>query len=102
MERIPGAGSLYTRLFKQEKRKAKTKSVDINVSVDVLRNIMNGTGDVILLLSGDGDYLPLLEEVGRHGKQVWLGAFSKDLNPNLRFAADEFINLDSIFFEQPK
>ena len=98
-ESASGTGSLYPRLFNKETKGMKTKSVDINISVDVLRSIMNGTGDVILLLSGDGDYLPLVEEVVRHGKQVWLGAFSKGLSPNLRFAADEFFNLDAIFFQ---
>lgn len=98
---ILGDGSLYPRIFKKGKKESKTKSVDINISVDMLRNIMNGVGDIIFLLSGDGDYLPLIEEVGRHGKQVWLGAFSSGLNPSLRYAADEFIDLDPIFFEKP-
>lgn len=94
-----GKGSLYPRLFNKRARGTKTKSVDINISVDILRNVMNKTGDVIFLLSGDGDYLPLIEEVMRHGKQVWLAAFSKGLSPNLRFAPDDFIDLDKIFFE---
>ena len=99
--RSGGSGSLYPRLFKKQQRGTKTKSVDINICVDALRCVMNHTGDAILLLSGDGDYLPLVEEINRHGKQVWLGAFSNGLSRNLRFAADDFFNLDPIFFEPP-
>ena len=98
---VGGRGSLHPKLFKKEKKGAKTKSVDINIAVDVLRTVMNRNGDVVLLASGDGDYLPLVEEVMRHGKQVWLCAFSKGLSTNLRFAADDFYDLDSIFFERP-
>lgn len=95
-----GSGNLRPSLFKKEKRSAKTKSVDINLTVDMLRHANNGAFDVLFLLSGDGDYLPLVEEIARTGKQIWLAAFSKGLNKNLRFAADEFINLDDIFFEK--
>jgi uncharacterized LabA/DUF88 family protein len=98
---IPGQGNLHPKVFKKESRQTTTKSVDINITVDVLRAAMhaNGHGDVIMLLSGDGDYLPLVEEVMRHGKLVWLCAFSKGFNKHLKFAADDFFDLDAIFFE---
>jgi uncharacterized LabA/DUF88 family protein len=65
----------------------------------MMRSANNGAFDVLFLLSGDGDYLPLIEEITRSGKQVWVAAFSKGLNSNLRFAADEFFDLDEIFFK---
>jgi uncharacterized LabA/DUF88 family protein len=95
-------GTLRPCLFKKEKKSAKTKSVDINLTVDMMRHANNAMFDVLFLLSGDGDYLPLVEEIMRGGKQVWLAAFSKGLNMNLRFAVDEFFDLDEIFFEQPE
>ena len=95
-----GNGSLYPRLFKKQKNGTKTKSVDINISVDVLRTSMTRSGNVIFIVSGDGDYLPLVEEVNRHGLQVWLAAFSSGLSRDLRFASDEFFDLDRVFFEQ--
>lgn len=55
--------------------------------------------NVLMLMSGDGDYLPLIEEVSRRGVQVWLAAFSKRLSSALRYAADEFIDLDKHFFQ---
>jgi uncharacterized LabA/DUF88 family protein len=94
------SGSLVPRVFKKEKKTAKTKSVDINLTVDMLRYATNPQFDVLLLLSGDGDYLPLVEEVSRYGKQVWLAAFSDGLNNAMKLVADEFIDLDELFFEK--
>ena len=92
-------GFLYPKIYKKSSKNTKSKSVDINITVDALRCVINDTGNVVFILSGDGDYLPLVEEINRHGKQVWVGAFSRGLNKNLRYAADEFFDLDSIFFE---
>jgi uncharacterized LabA/DUF88 family protein len=91
------SGCLVPRVFKKGKG-AKTKSVDINLTVDVLRQAANGNVDVLLLLSGDGDYLPLVEEASRSGKQVWVAAFSSGFNVNLKYAADEYFCLDDYFF----
>ncbi|MBU1776123.1 MAG: NYN domain-containing protein, partial [Gammaproteobacteria bacterium] len=96
---IDGFGFLQPRVFKKENKAAKTKSVDINLTVDLLRHALNGPFDALMLFTGDGDYLPVVEEAARHGKQVWIGAFSKGLNADLRFVADQFIDLDKCFFE---
>jgi uncharacterized LabA/DUF88 family protein len=92
-------GTLFPRVFKKERRTSKTKSVDINLTVDMMRHARDSQFDVLLLLSGDGDYLPLVDEIAKNGKQIWVAAFSKGLNRDLRFAADEFFDLDEYFFE---
>lgn len=51
--------------------------------------------------SADGDYLPLIQEIMRQGKQVNLGAFSSGLNPQLPVAVDNFYDLDEIFLRLP-
>ena len=94
-----GQGALMPRLFKKTAKNAKTKSVDINIAVDFLRQTYSDNYEILFLLSGDGDYLPLLEEAGRKGKQVWVAAFSKGLSKSIRFAADEFFDLDKHFFK---
>lgn len=93
-------GSLFPKIYKKQSKKAKTKSVDINMTVDILRHAVQQKFDVVFILSGDGDYLPLIEEVSRQGKQVWVGAFSSGLNSALKYSADEFFDLDEIFFKE--
>jgi uncharacterized LabA/DUF88 family protein len=40
--------------------------------------------DAVLLVAGDGDYVPLVEEVKRAGKQVYVAFLAKNgLSPNL-------------------
>jgi uncharacterized LabA/DUF88 family protein len=51
---------------------------------------------VAVLVTGDGDYLPVVEEVKRFGKRVVLAFFEHSeagLSPELRRAADEFYRL---------
>ncbi len=66
----------------------------------MLRYSQNPQIDVLLLLSGDGDYVPLIEEASRNGKQVWVAAFSDGLNSRIPLIVDEFIDLDEIFFKK--
>jgi uncharacterized LabA/DUF88 family protein len=51
--------------------------------------------DTLFLLSGDGDYIPLIQEVMRQGKKVVVGALTNGLNPRLKHMADMFVDLDS-------
>jgi uncharacterized LabA/DUF88 family protein len=53
----------------------------------------------VYLASGDGDYLPLLQEVMRRGKQVEVLAFSSGLNEQLTYSVDRFLSLDEVFFD---
>jgi len=87
-------GNICPQVFKKEMRSHKTKSVDINIVIDALRHTYNDSMDVLFLLSGDGDYIPLIQEVMRHGKRVFVGAFSDGLNPALRHIPDWFFDLD--------
>lgn len=94
-----GKGTLCPRVFKKQARGRKTKSVDINICVDALRHAYNDSMDALILLTGDGDYIPLIEEVMRQGKQVWVSAFSDGCDSELTRIADAFYCLDDFFFE---
>ena len=90
---------LSPKVFKKPKKSASGKGVDIQMTVDILTHTYQNNIDVIYLLSGDGDYIPLINEVMRMGKQVYVAAFSNGLNPTLKTVADEFTLLDDIYFE---
>lgn len=87
-------------VFKKNKQGTKTKGVDIKMTVDILSNVYHNNLDVVCLVAGDGDYLPLIEEVLSSGKQVYLAAFSKGLNPNLLNYVDKYIDIDEIYFKK--
>jgi len=87
-------------IFKKSNKSAKAKGVDIQLTVDILTHTYQNNLDVVYLISGDGDYLPVISEVMRNGKQVYLAALSKGLNQKLINSVDKFINLDPIFFKK--
>ena len=92
--------TLTPRVFTKLKNRSG-KGVDIQMTVDILSNIYQGNVDSVFLVSGDGDYEPVLAECRRMGKQVYVAALSSGLSPKLRLSADHFIDLDGHFFQAP-
>lgn len=96
---IPEAqAQLVPRIFHKTSQSRKTRNVDINIAIDVMRTAHLRNAELIYLLSGDGDYLPLVDEAMRLGKQVFLSAFSSGLNESLCSSVDLFETLDDVFF----
>lgn len=81
-------------VFKKDQRARSGKGVDIQLSVDMLSHVYRGNVDSILLLSGDGDYAPLLDEVKRAGVLVYVSAFSDGFSSALKDRADAVYELD--------
>ena len=93
-----GEAQLVPRIFHKSSQSRKTRNVDINIVIDVMRAGHLDNIDLIYLVSGDGDYMPLIEEVMRLGKEVNLSAFSSGLNEALVSSVDDFYSLDDVFF----
>jgi uncharacterized protein (TIGR00288 family) len=81
-------------IFKKANRSLSGKGVDIQLSVDMMSHVYRDNVDSVLLLSGDGDYAPLLDEVRRAGVRVYVSAFSDGFNPVLKESADAVNELD--------
>jgi uncharacterized LabA/DUF88 family protein len=62
---------------------------DVGIAVDAIKT--SDSVDAVVLVSGDGDYVPLVEYLKNHGKRVEAMAFGKSTSSRLR---DEFIDLD--------
>ncbi|HEY8706667.1 MAG TPA: NYN domain-containing protein [Burkholderiaceae bacterium] len=86
--------SLSPVVFKKDSKGRSGKGVDIQLSVDVLSHVYRGNVDSILLLTGDGDFAPLIDEVRRAGVLVYVSAFADGFNPTLRERADASYELD--------
>ena len=65
---------------------------DVGIAVDAIKT--SHSVDVVVLVSGDGDYVPLVEYLKNHGKRVEAIAFGKSTSSKLREEVDEFINLE--------
>jgi uncharacterized LabA/DUF88 family protein len=102
---IAARESLWSLGFQPEVFKkvssTRAKGVDIALSRDMLRDAFMDNCDVALLLAGDGDYVPLVTEVKRLGKVVYLAFFeTTGLSPELRLNADRFFSLDAFFSDR--
>jgi uncharacterized protein (TIGR00288 family) len=64
---------------------------DVGIAVDAIR--IAPTVDTVVLCSGDGDFLQLVEYLKNQGKRVEIIAFSRSASSRLKDMADEFINL---------
>jgi len=95
-------GHIVPVVFKKPAKSQKTRSVDIRIVIDVMRHAFSGTIDLVYLASGDGDYIPLITEIMRHGTQVYVGAFSSGLSHEIPYSVDDFFDLDPIFFVDAK
>lgn len=64
---------------------------DVGVAVDAIQ--LSKKLDSIVLVTGDGDFVPLVEYLKAQGQHVEIIAFSKSASGKLREIADDFIDL---------
>ena len=83
-------------VFKKTRKEQKAKGVDIALTKDMLSHAFLGNYNVAVLVAGDGDYIPLIEEVKRLGKQIFVAFISQGLSPELPLVADAFIDVTSM------
>jgi len=72
------------------------KEVDVMLAVDMLSFARNGLYDIAVLVSDDGDFAPVLNELCYMNKTTVFAGFSKTMS--LRNNSDVFIQLDAAFF----
>lgn len=72
---------------------AKKADWDVGLAVDAIK--MSSKLDTIIIISGDGDFVPLVEYLKTNsGCQVEVVAFGKSTSSKLIECADDFIDLD--------
>ena len=64
---------------------------DVGIAVDAIK--MLDMVDVVVLVSGDGDFIPLVEYMKNHGRIVEVSAFRETTSSRLIEAVDKYTNL---------
>lgn len=64
---------------------------DVGITVDAIK--MSRALDVVILVSGDGDYAPLVEYLQYHGVLVEVAAFGETTSSKLKELADDFTDI---------
>jgi len=65
---------------------------DVGLVIDAIR--LSSSVDTIVIVSGDGDFISLVEYLKNQGKRVEVIAFGRSSSSQLREIADEFIDLE--------
>lgn len=71
---------------------AKKADWDVGMAIDAATYATKV--DAIIIATGDGDFVPLVEHVRTHGCQAEVIAFGRSASARLREAADDFIDMD--------
>ncbi|MFC1789365.1 NYN domain-containing protein [Patescibacteria group bacterium] len=70
---------------------AKKADWDVGITIDAVK--ITPSVDTIVLVSGDGDFIQLVEYLKNQGKRMEVMAFGPSTSSKLREVADEFIDL---------
>jgi uncharacterized LabA/DUF88 family protein len=71
---------------------AKKADWDVGIAIDMVRVCPNV--NAVVLVSGDGDFAPVIEYVKSQGKQAEVISFGRTTSLKLKEAADDFIDID--------
>jgi uncharacterized LabA/DUF88 family protein len=92
----------HPEVFKKDKKQTKSKGVDISLAKDFICNAYMNNYDAAVLIAGDADFIPIVDEVKRLGKLVYVISFHGDksgLSRKLQIAADVFFRINESFLE---
>jgi uncharacterized LabA/DUF88 family protein len=70
---------------------SKKADWDVGLAVDAIK--MSPRLDCVVIISGDGDFIPLVEYLQTIGVQVEVVSFGKSTSGKLREAVDDFVDL---------
>ncbi|HKX30648.1 MAG TPA: NYN domain-containing protein [Blastocatellia bacterium] len=76
------------------KKPPRQKGVDTLIAVDMLVGSFTKLFAVAILVAGDADFVPILNEVRRQGVMVVVAAWEKSTSADLKRAADRFLPLE--------
>jgi uncharacterized LabA/DUF88 family protein len=87
---------ITTKNYKTFASGAKKADLDLDLCMDIVRLVDSGAIDTLVLVSGDSDFLPLLEYCSDKGVRVEVAAFDDAAAAILRQSCDLFINLSRV------
>ncbi len=92
----------HAEVLKRKVKGQSAKGVDIALARDLLSHAFHDNYDVAVLVAGDGDFVPLVEEVKRLGKVVYVAFFvgaDFGLSPELDLASDRLFAINDSFLK---
>ena len=79
---------------------AKTVGDDMSMGIDIVED--SQIGDRVIIVSGDGDFVPVVKKIQDKGIKATVVAYKKNTSHDLRHIADDFIDLDPVKYQIAK
>ena len=97
LQAVKGLGyRITTKNYKTFSSGAKKADLDLDLCMDVVRLVDGRAVDCIVLVSGDSDFMPMLDYCSDHGVRVEVAAFDESMSATLRQSCGLFINLSML------
>lgn len=74
--------------------KAKESDVDVYMAVNAVEAVFNDDIDVIVLVTRDTDFLPVIQKAKEHGKETVVIGMEPGFSTALKNAADQVVTLE--------
>ncbi|MFB6214081.1 MAG: TIGR00288 family NYN domain-containing protein [Candidatus Nanohaloarchaea archaeon] len=74
--------------------KDKDSDVDVYMAVNAIEAVFNDNIDIIVLVTRDADFLPVIQKAKEHGKETVIIGMEPGFSTALRNAADQVIELE--------
>ncbi len=75
---------------------AKQMGVDVYLATEVTACAMTSHCDTIIIVSGDGDFIPVIDRVRQTGKNIEFASWDECANKSLVDECSHFIHLDDL------
>jgi uncharacterized LabA/DUF88 family protein len=99
LEALQRAGYFLRTKVGTYKKGSFKGNIDIELALDMVEIARDVRPDVMILGSGDGDYLPVIEKLRRWGIQVEVASFRVSIGMKLQDNANFFWDLDKYYQE---
>jgi len=100
LRRIPYVTVRLGRLHRRSDGSLVEKGIDVSIAVEALGLAYADAYDEAVIVSGDGDYVELVEAIKRRGKQVEISMFRNQSAGVLMEYADVFRPLDELGWDR--
>lgn len=84
------------KIYLETLEDGRQKGVDMSMGIDAIECARQNVCDTIILVTGDGDFVPVVRKIRSYGKKVVVASFRCSLSRNLMEVADEVIFLDEL------
>lgn len=71
---------------------------DVEITMDILKVVYQVKPDIIVLASGDSDFIPLIQEVRKSGVRVEVAAFEESTGADILLKSSGFIDV-AVYYE---